>query len=890
MSDIKSIDEIFSLTDEEYRSYVDDMLQNEYAIYEIDELDDELLKAVDSRPKDVERISRINHAIFSELHDDDLRNTLLAYNYNSLMAAVIRLNNIPEVKTIFRDGLAHCMDKEHYEAGYSISRNLFRIFAFNQLPTDEVPFFLSQITEFYKVFGKYQDIIEVLCAAASYFSEASAFQSAYRSLNDAQEIAISHQLPRCQLQILDTQGMVALVEGDLSCADSEFQKCIDFYNELDEEPPFHLRANAALVKLRNDDYASAKNIYENLLDSFKDDSDVRQYFLIKINLLVCYRELDDKVAVDELSSQIEHDLELCEIDEQVEARLILAKTNIHFHEPQLAAENLKNACVEIQKLIDNYQRLHYRRGVREQYLRRIRPMLMSLEPSGSVNDVLHALVLCSSNALLDWFSILEWTDLIQQSEVVSNAIKEELSTNIEELICFGTPFLYGFREKYDDPFELANGNISEKLGERIARSLDFSLPWREFNDLVTRICQTYGFPSPCEGATIQYGVEILSKRLATGTALLFSFACSDGCVFVFMMGEKYYKFSIPIDNLWQFFKALCSYQRGELSRGDFHAELIFLQQSLESTMSMVVDLLENNPISELVLLADHLTEGFPIVPSLLASDQLRLRVKEAGFIIRTCPAIKEVSTDYMVSGPALCISNSEDHLKLAESELAQAKDAFAGQVCFELDLQKEKIDFSKPPANSANHFHLVTHSIPANTFRDPFFVSTSTDTVKNGVWLESVQREAHKLQLTLVVLNGCNTGTTSNCNYFKKFSTNEKVGLSSAFLLNRRCSVIATQWNEPENVGYIFSTLLYKRLIDQQMAVNAYALALVDLYELTKDDAIALLDKILDEKTRVDQCEALKRAQTDFPFRNPYFLGMFQFHSLLKVPRLGVKS
>lgn len=887
MSDIKSIDEIFGLSEEEYRSYLADLLQNEYAIYDIDELDDELLKVIDTHPEAVERICRINHTVFSELLDDDLRISLLAYNYNSLMAAVIRLNNIPEAKSIFRDGIAHCVDNKHYEAGYSISRNLFRIFSFNQFPVDEAPYFLAQVTEFYKALGKHQDIVEVLCAAASYFSEASAFQSAYRALHDAQEIAVLHQLSRCHLQILETQGMVALAEGDLSCADSEFEKCFDFYKELNETPPFNLSANAALVKLRNHDYVSAKNIYKSLLDSINDESDVSQFFLIKINLLVCYRELNDKVAVDELSPQIEHDLELYEIDDRVEARLILAKTYIHFQEISQVANNLKCACIEIQLLIDKYQRLHYRRGVREQYLRRIRPMLMSLEPSGSVDDVLHALVLCSSNALLDWFSVLEWTDLIKQSETVSTAIKEELSTNIEVLIRFGTPFLYGFREKYDDPFELASGNLSEKLGEHVARSLDYSLPWREFNDLVTRICQAYGFPSPCEGATIQHGVEILNQRLATGTAFLFSFACSNGCVFVFIIGGRYFKTSILIDNVRQFYKALYRYQRGETSRGTFHAELIHLQKSLEPTMAMVVNLLESNAISELVLLADHLTEGFPIVPSILASEKLRLRVKELGFVIRTCPAIKEGLADFPVSGPAFLISNSEERLNLAESELAQIKIAFLGQDYFELDLQKEDVDFSRPSLNSAKHLHMVTHSIPANTFKDPFFISTSTDSTKNGVWLESVQREAHKLQFTLVVLNGCNTGTTSNWNYFKRFSTNEKVGLSSAFLLNRRCSVIATQWNEPENVGYIFSTLFYKRLIDQPMAVNAYALALVDLYELTKEDAIALLDKISDEKTRVDQCATLKRAQTDFPFRNHYFLGMFQFYSLLNVSVWG---
>ncbi len=81
--------------------------------------------------------------------------------------------------------------------------------------------------------------------------------------------------------------------------------------------------------------------------------------------------------------------------------------------------------------------------------------------------------------------------------------------------------------------------------------------------------------------------------------------------------------------------------------------------------------------------------------------------------------------------------------------------------------------------------------------------STSTETSKKGLWLESVQRESFELNLDLVVLNGCNTGATANRNYFKGFSTNERTGLSSAFLLNRHCTVIGTQWNEPEIVGLI---------------------------------------------------------------------------------------
>ncbi len=877
----KSVDEILGLSDEDYTIYVGNLLKEEDALYKVDELDDELLKTVDKRPVDVGRICRINSTVFAKLDQDEMRTLLLAYNFNTRMIAAICQNNISESKSIFLDGIAFCRENKQYEAGKSLSQNVFRLFASGQIPHDEAPYFLTQITEFYKALEKHKDTIEALCAAASYFADASAFQSAYRAIHDAQQIALAHKMLHSQIRILETQGMVALIEGDLSCAEGEFQKCFKLYEKIKEAPPFELKANAALVKLRNEDYAGARDIYQTLIND-PEAKHIDQIRQLRINLLVCYRELKDSTAIEDLTSRIESDLLENDLEARLEARLILAKTYFSTDKLSRGTAHLKEACIEIQLQIDQHQRLHYRRGTRERYVSRIKSILNSIGASGTADDVLHALVLCSSNSLLDWFSVLGWIDVVLQSVEVPNPIKEDLKTKKEDLIRFGTPFMYGFREKYDDPFEFANGNIADELGEQVARQADYSRPWREFNDLTSRIHQTYAFPSPYEGVTVQYGVEMLTRRLSSGSAFLFSFACEKACVLVFVAGGQYFRSTIPSDSLWQFFKALFDYQReGNANREPFRAQLTKLQASLEPTMAKIVDVLESSPISELVFIPDHLTEGFPILPAILASDVLRSRIKAFGLVFRTCPALKEESADSLVTGPGLYISNSEEHLELAEAEKALVKKTLAGQDYFEIDLQSEGVDFSKSPANSAKLLHLATHSIPANVFTDPWFVSTSTDSTKKGIWLESVQREAHKLQFTLVVLNGCNTGSTSNWNYFKRFSTNEKVGLSSVFLLNRQSIVVATQWNEPEIVGYIFSSLFYKRLASQTKANQAFILALTDMYELTKESTIELLEEISDEKVRLKRCEAVKGSQIDFPFRNAYCLGMFQCHSLL---------
>lgn len=880
----KSINEILNLSDDDYIAYIRTILTGKNALYNMDHLDDELLKIIDRRAHDVERICRINTKVFAEMNRNNESNPMVAYNFNTLLIAAIHQKNVSEVKSIFTVGIRYCRENNHYEAGKSLSQNVLRLFKSGHMPHDEALYFLAQATEFYCAFNNHIDAIEALCDAALHFADASAFQSAYRAIHDAQQIAIAHQAGHSQIHILETQGVVALKEGDLLCAENEFLKCFELCKTIKEAPSFMLKANMALVKLRKKEYTNARDLYQDLINSHHASMDTIQIKQLQINLLIIFRELNDKNALEGLAHQIGNDLNIFNIEERIEARLVLAKSYFHINKLLDGINHLKKACVDIQLQVDQYQRLHYRRGIRERYLSRVRSMLLDVEVSGVAEDILHALVLCSSNALTDWISFLEWSDHIYQSGTIPDSIKKELIINKDALLQFGSPFLYGFKEKYDDPFESPNEEVKEKLGEQAARAMDYSLPWREFNDLTSKIAQAYDYPSAFERANIQYIVSSIMHRMSSGSAFLFSFACKESCIFVFVSGEQYLKKSIPSDNLLEFLKSLYEYQKGNSNRATFHSQLSKLQKCLNLIFPDIISLLESSPISELIFIPDYLTEGSPILPTLIASDQLRSRIKEQKFVFRICPALMEVPAEPLVTGPILCISSSDEHLELAESEKLLIKNTFPDQDFFEIDLGSEGLDFSQPPAKLAKVLHLATHSTPANAFTDPWFVSTSTDLSKNRICLESLQREIHKLQFTLVVLNGCNTGTTSNRNYFNDFSTNEHIGLSSTFLLNRTCSVVATQWNVPEIVGYIYASLLYKRLASQPKAAYAFILALVDLYELNREAATHLLEEIPDENMRMKRSEALKRTSIDFPFRDTYILGMFQYHSLLVKP------
>lgn len=241
MCDIKKIDEIVGLSDKAYKSYLGEILKADDAAYKIDELDDALIEIIERHPLDVERICKINYIVFAKLGQEDLRNHILAYNFNTLMISQILQNDLSKSKATFIDGIKFCLNNKQYEAGKSMSQNVFRLFSSNQIPLDEAPYFLTLITDFYKGLDKFEEAIEALCAAAAYFADASAFQSAYRAINDAQDIAITQKLLKSQIKIIETQGTIALIEGDFDCAYIEFKNVLIILNQYRKLPLTELK-------------------------------------------------------------------------------------------------------------------------------------------------------------------------------------------------------------------------------------------------------------------------------------------------------------------------------------------------------------------------------------------------------------------------------------------------------------------------------------------------------------------------------------------------------------------------------------------------------------------------------------------------------------------------
>ncbi len=598
-----NIQDYVDLSDADYIDRILAAIKAPDVVSRLDELDDTLLNHVELRPKDVERICRINLQLFLKIKRKRHRNELLGYSYNTLLVAIICQKDVTKAIDAFKTGIEFCRKHRLSYPGKSIAGNIFRIITTSQLPQDEALYLLSQVTRFYLDLRMHDSAIEALCAAAMHFGEISAYQSAYRALHDAQNIALNNKLFKQQARVLETQASVALYEGDLKCSEADFNTCISVLKKLGEQPSPTILANLALVQLRLEKYEDARKRYEDLISQAQKDIQESLIRSFRLNLLICYRELKNREKTDELVIQVECDLSYFDREERIEAFLVLAKTSLFQNNSDKCISFLNSAVLEIELELEKYQRLHLRRGIRERYINRIKKIFSNISSSAAVTTSLEILVFIRSNALTDWLSVLHWVQQIQSNPNIDTNLKQTFLKKTDDLIKFGTPVLYGFREKYDDPFEQPDGEIKKRLGEDFVRAIDLSLPWREFNEIVATIRQAHALPSPFHYASVKYCSQIIQSRINKHSVFLFSFMTDTHCNSFLITNNELIHALTPSDQIWDFGASLWNYQKQALSRHDFTLALENIFKQLSTSMQSIVSKIEDSNAEDIILLA-----------------------------------------------------------------------------------------------------------------------------------------------------------------------------------------------------------------------------------------------------------------------------------------------
>jgi tetratricopeptide (TPR) repeat protein len=687
---------------------------------------------------------------------------------------------------------------------------------------------LRHVARFHTLAGEHSTAVELYMLAASRFADFNAFQSAYRLLADAEEYAIEHHLALDLLHVRETGASIALFEGDLAFAEKTFSWLSQLRDELGLSQPPELLVNLGSLQMRKGEFAAAASTFKQVTD-IASELEIRRVALM--NRSACERELgrfnEARLCLSESRTLIDSDTEQ---DQLIELDLIEAKTAIAAGENERAVHCLQSAVVHIDAMLTEAGRLHYRRGVREMYRQRFIAMLCSLPLRGNSGAILPLIAFCKSNSFSDWMALLDWSAEILNDKRLAVELKTRLQSAIYALSERGAPVLFGYREKYDDPW-----STEWKISEEDSRSRHdaFSIPWIDLNNVIREINAVRNDAGPWANATSGARAYELGLRLARGDC---------GLVVFFTTRDRF----------MQQLQACTE----SLSR--------LLKESFDSIAS-------NRNIGRLLILPEPF--NLPVFASVLAHQQLRQRLKSADLIVTVCPVLHPQRKTSWDTRSLAAFWFREDDLMLNEWEVDLVSRLLAPSSCEKGELPPQ------PDLRSvlqSNVVHFAAHGLPISNFTDAYFASVHP--LARGLGVPELQTICSETPHKLVFLNSCFSADVLNWNAVASFQTNEQIGLPAIFLLNRSACVLASSWSTFDVSAYVFAYFFYSNLASDIEPPLAFSKAVAELFDATSDAVYDILETIADEGIR-------KSKQRPFtgpgqPFRHPYISGNYQFIAL----------
>ncbi len=842
--------ELLTLFEDEaaFKSAVAGLLSEEIDDHFLDELDDKMLEASKENFEQVKKLCKVLVALYKEYG----RNFSLAYTYNTLLACQSQMGDATRVLETLDTTIEHCIEVSAKEAGISAIHNTTSFIFSSNLPVEAKLALIARCKEFYIKFELYEELVESYIAAAFIFCDHGAFQPAYRILADTEEIVEKQQNLRLFGRVVSAGGGVSIREGDHEYAIKKGLECIEFLEDHGVRPEPELLVNIGTAYQREDEPEKALEQYEKLVDY--DDDELREA-QIMTNMSVCKRKLGDVAGAITAANSARSLLEAFpeEHESLFELELITANNFIAAGDTPETIASLGRVVAFIEALLKEATRLYYRRGVRERYVNRIEPMIRKLPAEGSAETLYKLIALCRTSAASDWLHLLDWYDEILINDNIPAELKESLSVSIRAIRNFGAPFLYGYREKYDDPFE----------------TIWPPSPWEEFTSLLVTLRERYDLPSPYEGSSTEIGAALLKKRCEDERCCCI---ISLKSALLFLHGGRYYIAPHDPENTKNFFVQLNQYRSGQCSLQEFAPNLAAITASLEDIFDSAVAALGLEECREIIFMPDQL-ECVPLVPSIMNNSVLRAKVANGTLTFRVTPIFYEGDPADTILRTMVGLSDDSFGLPLSAAELENIERI--------AELERLNPDGRVPEdLSGVDLIAITTHGFPITSFTDPIFANLGGHDSDKNLYFETIQRTYVEAPYKLALLNSCYSGVSVPRNYFKTFSTHETPGFPTLLLLNRRAAVIACEWGVVDKIAYIFSDTLFKALSEGESIKKAYANTILKISTLGGGEARNILASITDTATG----DSTMAPPTDKYFENmlshPYCYGTFQLFTL----------
>jgi tetratricopeptide (TPR) repeat protein len=846
-----------------------------------DALDDLILEWVQDEP--FEALPATAHLAHTYRQQGLLQN--LAPSLNTCFVAHTLLGNTSEAITLLTEAQALARsepvraDDTSRRALHSIANNAHSLLCEAVTLSEQKLSILQKSSDILISLGMYSDAVEAYCRAAGIFSKFGASQAAYRALHDAEQITHAHDLPESRAEVLAMCGVVAMEERDLDFAERAFIDSNLIYDRLSQNPPDHNLTNLGTVLLQKKDFAAAGKLFQQALSQSESATPLVKY-QATLNLSVCARESGEHAeAANRLTQARAMISEVANVDDEfwIELELIDAVNHLAVGNTTAAIEAGSAAVDALDKVLSNVHRLHYRRNLRERFVFRLERILAAAPANGPTQPLMPLITFLLGNGLGDWLHLSAWCDEVFRDSRVSKELSGQLHTALENVRRLGAPAIFGFREKYDDPFDISMSPIGLDASTASRFPAAYSETWNELNRAIESSAAGLNRQLPFVDMTARNSARRISDMLDSGKLLLYWPTFAPGPFL--LTNDSYDRVTVDIELQHSYLRGHSAYQAGEMRRRDFMRLLESFSKHLATAFSAQLHQLRRTEISAVFLaLAPHMS-CIPMLAALMSDDAIRCRLASGdltiSYVVGLCSHPDRNRHFQRIIG----IVNDSDDLQLPRAEV----ECIARQLkTSELSI----IDISRSSPSdddllSADVIHVAHHANPITRYTDPFFARLGASSSEGALSFSTLQTLSYRCQCSLVFLDACNSATQQNRNFQRPFLTSEHVGFVSVFLLNRRCSVVALQWATLDSVAYCVSSLFYESLRDGWTIEQSICRAAAQLYSIGGEELKGIYSAIEDTDVLDDVIGRISKWPNIAPLKHPFFYGAYNAFALL---------
>ena len=754
--------------------------------------------------------------------------------------------------------MAEAIEDQHAEI-LELANDAWAVSAHEIATLDLRPVVLASITRVFRALGELEPLANVFLEAAEFYSKHGADKSADRALDDALTIAQDAGLSALEARVHEHAAMIAFEQQDAPRSVASAGRALDLLSRIGREPSERLRINLATALIQIDQVDEAAAIYEEMLEVVEDDETRASLYT---NLASCRRRQGNLAGSTACIARARALLgEDARPEYLLELELIAARS---------AAEegnqaDLVSSLLETSRLLDaqlaQVLRLHHRRGLRERFVARIEGLLAALPAKGAVELVLPVFAVLYGNLVADWLAMLDWAEDMAREPAIAPADKSDLARRMTTVRQLGAPFLIGFREKHDDPWQPA------PMGR----------PWDDLAEIVERLVRG-GAPEPLARVNRSEVVRSLNARLQEGYCLVFPTFAHDPAHIWFLEVTGYRRVDVGLRSILEWSQARRVFEADPRTRGDFIKRLWqFVNEDAKAVGAAFDDLSSS---CRGILHMQDFGDALPMSALVLAHAPLRARMAAGEFEVRTVPALYPGRDLPALNKPGVvALVDSSDNLHLARDEAEVAANVLGTSRFVRLEADETE---ALVAALADNEVLIVsTHGQSLARFVDPFVAELGVGQARHSVTVETIQARFPDLGYRLVALNACHAGAAVARNSEQRFRTHDAASYPALLLLNRRSVVVASSWTLHDTIGYLNLILVAQGIAEGLQTTIALGRAAARLRDLTKTQALALLSLAPASPERLRAEQELQGGPGESLFSHSFATGGLSAYSLL---------